>query len=232
MSKFRKSRNKTDHENFKRQRSKVNIIVRKAKNQNYQNQLSESAKDPDKFWKTLKSTFLVKNKKNCQILICGECYIKWLEHHCKRFLIVATTIKWIAILLKDLHGAGTSWFRKSHFSETGKSSMRNKFYSCNYSILNLPLDEIIPVPGYLRSIIILKDLFWMQPRKRLPKTYNTFRLKHVMTSPHKKSKEADTTSSCYWNLILNFSSRQTGTNIARTFWCISIYFLWVCLFVR
>ena len=49
MSKFRKSRNKTDHENFKRQRSKVNIIVRKAKNQNYQNQLSESAKDPDKF---------------------------------------------------------------------------------------------------------------------------------------------------------------------------------------
>ena len=147
MSKFRKSRNKTDHENFKRQRSKVNIIVRKAKNQNYQNQLSESAKDPDKFWKTLKSTFLVKNKKNCQIFFCGECYIKWLEHHCKRFLIVATTIKWIAILLKDLHGAGTSWFRKSHFSETGKSSMRNKFYSCNYSILNLPLDEIIPVPG-------------------------------------------------------------------------------------
>ena len=65
MSKFQKSRNKTDHENFKRQRSKVNIIVRKAKNQNYQNQLSESAKDPDKFWKTLKSILLVNNKQNC-----------------------------------------------------------------------------------------------------------------------------------------------------------------------
>ena len=55
--KFRKSKNALDYENYKHQRNKVNILVRKEKSVHNQNLLNESANDPNLFWSTLKQIF-------------------------------------------------------------------------------------------------------------------------------------------------------------------------------
>ena len=60
MRKFRKSKTESHHETFKRQRNKVNNLVKRAKNHYLQNQLNECANEPKTFWKNLKSIFPVK----------------------------------------------------------------------------------------------------------------------------------------------------------------------------
>lgn len=131
LRKFRKSRKETDHEKFKRQRNRVNNLVRKAKSQYHQNTLNEAARNPDKFWKTLKSIFPVKTKQNCA----------------KSFLV-------------------------DNVKTNDSNTIANGF--CSF---------FTNVAAEIKSkAILLKDFIWGQPSKRLPKTYNSFRLKPVTTS--------------------------------------------------
>ena len=58
--KFRKSRSDLDSQSYKKQRNKVNIMVRKAKSNYYRNLLTESSRDPKRFWNTLKRIFPTK----------------------------------------------------------------------------------------------------------------------------------------------------------------------------
>ena len=106
MRKFRKSKIESDHENFKRQRNKVNNLVKKAKNQYLQNQLNECANEPKDFWKTLKSIFPVKGKEK----LVKSFYINDeltqdsssnANGFCSFFANVASTVKSKAILLKN-----------------------------------------------------------------------------------------------------------------------------------
>jgi len=106
MRKSRKSRKETDHEKFKRQRNKVNNLVRKAKTQHYQNQLNESVNNPDKFWKALKSIFPICSKQNYvksflvdNVMTNDSTTIS--NGFCSFFTNIAATIKSKAILLKD-----------------------------------------------------------------------------------------------------------------------------------
>ena len=59
--KFRKSKSEVDFDTYKKQRNKVNVIVRKAKSSHYRNLLTESSHDPKRFWNTLKKIFPTKN---------------------------------------------------------------------------------------------------------------------------------------------------------------------------
>ena len=63
--KFLKSKLANDFDSFKVQRNKVNSLVRKAKNQHSQTLLNESANNPNRFWKTLKNIFPIKEKVSC-----------------------------------------------------------------------------------------------------------------------------------------------------------------------
>ena len=53
--KLRKSKSITDLENFRRQRNRVNVLVRKAKNSHSKKILKELANDPNRFWNTIKT---------------------------------------------------------------------------------------------------------------------------------------------------------------------------------
>ena len=131
MRKFRKSRKETDHEVFKRQRNRVNILVRKAKSQYHQNHLNEAVNDPNKFWKKLKSIFPVKTK----------------QKFSKYFLVDD-------VITND------------------SKTIANGF--CSY---------FTNIAAKIKSkAILLKNFIWTQPSKRLPKTYNSFRLKPVTTT--------------------------------------------------
>ena len=59
--KFRKSRTESNSKSYKSQRNKVNVLVRKAKKEYFQNLLRESTNDPSRFWKILKKIFPTKN---------------------------------------------------------------------------------------------------------------------------------------------------------------------------
>ena len=63
--KFLMSRLDEDFNAFKTQRNRVNVLVRKAKKQHSTNLLTESANDPNRFWKSLKKIFPIKDKISC-----------------------------------------------------------------------------------------------------------------------------------------------------------------------
>ena len=105
--KFRKLKSTNDHENFKRQRNKVNVLTRKAKNHYHQTQLKESASNPEKFWRTLKSIFPIKEKVPCTKSFLVENNITTDSNtiantFCTFFTDAASKVKSKAILLKDL----------------------------------------------------------------------------------------------------------------------------------
>ena len=50
--KLRKSKSITDLEDFRQQRNRVNVLVRKAKNNHSKKILKESADEPNRSWKT------------------------------------------------------------------------------------------------------------------------------------------------------------------------------------
>ena len=60
--KYRKSKSTNDHEIYKKQRNKVNVSVRKAKNNHSKDMLRDSTHDPKTFWKNLKKIFPTKEK--------------------------------------------------------------------------------------------------------------------------------------------------------------------------
>lgn len=106
LRKYRKSLNILDHENFKKQRNKVNNLVKKAKSQYHQKELNESASNPEKFWKKIKSIFPVKNKESCSKSFLVNDNLTSdpdtiANGFCSFFTNIANKIKSKAIMLKD-----------------------------------------------------------------------------------------------------------------------------------
>jgi hypothetical protein len=62
--KYIKTRNQDDRVSYAKQRNKVNVLVRKAKNSYFREKLNESGNKHDIFWKRIKETFPLKNKVN------------------------------------------------------------------------------------------------------------------------------------------------------------------------
>ena len=61
---MRKTQLQFDINAYKAKRNEVNIALRKAKSQYFKNLLSGNTNSREKFWKTLKSIFPIKNKSN------------------------------------------------------------------------------------------------------------------------------------------------------------------------
>ena len=104
--KFLKTKSIDDFNQYKTQRNKVNILVRKAKNKHLKTLLTESTRDPNRFWKTLKKIFptkdTVSNAKS--FLINGRLIsnpAKIASGFCNFFLTMAKKAKEKSILLKD-----------------------------------------------------------------------------------------------------------------------------------
>ena len=71
--KLRKLKSITDLENFRRQRNRVNVLVRKAKDSHSKKILKESANDPNWFWKTIKTIYPTKIKETMtKTMLTGE----------------------------------------------------------------------------------------------------------------------------------------------------------------
>ena len=64
--KFRKSRSTNDFDEYKKQRNKVNVTVRKAKCQFNKDLLQETANDPSGFWESLKRFSLLTQSRKLQ----------------------------------------------------------------------------------------------------------------------------------------------------------------------
>ena len=64
LRKMRKTQLQFDINAYKAKRNEVNIALRKAKSKYFKNLLSENTNSPEKFWKTLKLIFRIKNKSN------------------------------------------------------------------------------------------------------------------------------------------------------------------------
>ena len=60
--KFRKSKTTENYEKYKRQRNKVNNLIKRAKQNYNKNLLNENIEDTTSFWRTLKSIFPTKLK--------------------------------------------------------------------------------------------------------------------------------------------------------------------------
>ena len=60
--KFRKSKTTENYEKYKRQRNKVNNMIKRAKQNYNKNLLDENTKNTTSFWGTLKSIFRTKPK--------------------------------------------------------------------------------------------------------------------------------------------------------------------------
>ena len=60
--KLRKSNTTEKYENYKRQRNRVNNLIKRAKQKYNKNLLDENTKNATSFWRTLKSIFLTKPK--------------------------------------------------------------------------------------------------------------------------------------------------------------------------
>ena len=60
--KFRKSKTTENYEKYKRQRNKVNNLIKRAKQNYNKNLLNENIEDITSFWRTLKSIFPTKLK--------------------------------------------------------------------------------------------------------------------------------------------------------------------------
>ena len=62
QQKFCKSKTTENYEKYKRQRNKVNNLIKRAKQNYNKNLLDENTKNANSFWRTLKSTFPTKSK--------------------------------------------------------------------------------------------------------------------------------------------------------------------------
>ena len=60
--KFRKSKTTENYVKYKRQRNKVNNLIKRAKQNYIRNLLDEITKNATSFWRTLKSIFFTKPK--------------------------------------------------------------------------------------------------------------------------------------------------------------------------
>ena len=64
LRKARKTNRENDWSSYKRQRNKVNGMIKKCKNKYHRDLLQENATSPDKFWTTIKKLFSTKPKKD------------------------------------------------------------------------------------------------------------------------------------------------------------------------
>ena len=134
--KLRKSKSITDLENFWRQRNRVNILVRKAKNSHSKKILKKSANDPNRFWKTIKTIYPTKVKETItKTIFIGERITtnakETASHFCTFFSNIASSLKRTAAPLKDFIWSKP---RKSHpntYSTFGFREVRvNEVFKC------------------------------------------------------------------------------------------------------
>ena len=109
--KFLNSKSAEDFDAFKKQRNKVNVRVRKAKNQHSRSMLIESASNPNRFWKALKNIFSVKEKASCSKMFLINNVLttdtkKIAAGFCSFFTNVANHLK-----TKSLHLKNFVWAR-------------------------------------------------------------------------------------------------------------------------
>jgi len=102
----RKTKSLIDFEAFKRQRNKVNRLVRRTKRNHSQEMLKDSANDPKRFWKVLKKIFPTKESTSTlkTFLVDGVLTSnasKIVNGFCKFFTNMAANVKSNSILLKD-----------------------------------------------------------------------------------------------------------------------------------
>ena len=114
--KLRKSKSITDLEKFRRQRNRVNVLVRKAKNSPGKKILKESANDPNRFWKTIKTIYPTKVKETMtKTMLIGERITtnskEIASQFCTFFSNIASSLKRTAAPLKDFIWSKP---RKSH----------------------------------------------------------------------------------------------------------------------
>ena len=111
---FKNSRSESEFKKYKSQRNRLNVMVRKAKKENFRNLLRQSTHDPCRFWKTLKTIFPTKSVVSSakSFLIDGSlttCSIKIASSFCNFFTNMASAVKQKAIHLKNF-----VWSRPAH----------------------------------------------------------------------------------------------------------------------
>ena len=133
--KLRKSKSITDLENFRRQKNRVNVLVRKAKNSHSEKILKESANDPNRFWKTIKTIYPTKVKETMtKTMLIGERITtnakEITSHFCTFFSNIASSLRRTAPL-KDFIWSKP---RKSHPDTYSTFRFRevrvNEFFKC------------------------------------------------------------------------------------------------------
>ena len=94
LRKSRRTRKESDISAYKRKRNEVNISVRRAKADYHKNLLKESSKDPNKFWKTLKSIYPTKtnNKQSVKTLDIDGVKIRDAHHIVDTFCSFFTSV--------------------------------------------------------------------------------------------------------------------------------------------
>ena len=104
--KLRKSKSITDKKNIRRQRNRVNVLVRKAKSSHSKKILKESANDPNRFRKTIKTIYPTKVKETMTktMLISERITTNAKEiapHFCTFFSNIPSSLMTAAAPLKD-----------------------------------------------------------------------------------------------------------------------------------
>lgn len=159
--KFQRTRTDSDHNAYKKQRNKTNILVRKARSEHHKKLLKDSASNPQKFWRTIKDIFPSKEKVICakSFLIEGVSYSEpsvIASKFCSFFSEIAGKLKSTSIVLKDFIWSPpfkncnktytTFKFRPVTVNETYKHLKRLK-RNKSYGIDNLS-------PGFLKDTAI------------------------------------------------------------------------------
>ena len=99
LRRSKRTRKESDISEYKRKRNEVNIAIKRAKSDYHKKLLKESAKDPNKFWKTLKSIYPTKknDKQTMKTLDIDGAKIKdphlIAEAFCSFFTGIVTTLK-------------------------------------------------------------------------------------------------------------------------------------------
>ena len=193
--KYLKSKSTIDHENYKKQRNKVNVRVRKAKNKHSQTMLRDSTSDPKTFWRTLKKIFPTKEKLSMTktFLIDGALSSNAsviASKFCSYFSTIARYIKEKAIPLKNFVWSKPKIsFPKTYSTFRFKEIRVNDTFKClrNLSRKKACGHDGLP-PGMLKdaAIAIAKPLTHVM-NLILQTGIVPFDFKHAVVSPIFKS---------------------------------------------
>ena len=156
--KFQGTKTEEDHNSYKEQRNKTNILVRKARKEYNKKLLADSANNSQKFWQAIEEDFPSKESVTCSksYLIDGISHSKTsliASKFCSFFSCIAGQLKSTSILLKNFdwlqpyqnsNKTDTTFkFRSVTVNETFKRLKKLKRKKAS-SIDNLP-------PGFLKG---------------------------------------------------------------------------------